>query len=124
MVKSLAVESGQQVVERARRWPPTHSANLWLMKDLPAGFNVGGGVNYVGDHYANLAIPQRRRPTTTLRCRRQLPHPALDLQLNWNNHRPQIFRRRHGSNANLNLPGAPCKCRADRALRLLMQMPG
>lgn len=108
MIKSVAVESGQPVEGKTATLTPTHSANLWLSKDLPAGFNVGGGVNYVGDRYANLGNTVTLPAYTTLDAAVRYRIRALDLQLNLNNLTDRrYFVAGHGSNTNLNLPGAP-----------------
>ena len=108
MVKSVAVESGQPVQGKTATLTPTHSANLWLSKDLPAGFNVGGGVNYVGDRFANLGNTVTLPAYTTLDAAVRYRIRALELQLNLNNLTDRrYFVAGHGSNANLNLPGAP-----------------
>lgn len=41
---------------------PAHSGSLWATQKLPDGFEVGGGVRYVGARYTNVANARRIDP--------------------------------------------------------------
>lgn len=90
----------------------THSANLWMTKALGGQFGAGAGVTGVGQRFANpgntVALPGYAT-ADAMAYYRQGP---IDLQLNLMN----LFVRRyivagHGSSPNLNLPGAPARCK-------------
>ena len=87
---------------------PKHSANVWLTKFLGNGYRAGAGVNYVDDRFANPGNTVTLPAYTTVDAMVGYKVAGLDLQLNVNN----LFDRKyiiagHGSNANLNMPGAP-----------------
>lgn len=113
ITSSLAVDSGQPVEGKRATLTPMHSANLWLTKVLGGGFGAGGGVNLVGDRYANAGNTVVLPGYSTVDLMGYYRIDKLLLQLNLSN----LFDRAytvagHGSNGNLNLPGAP------RALQL------
>ncbi|MEO5934352.1 MAG: TonB-dependent receptor [Duganella sp.] len=108
MNSSLARDDGQAVQEKRPTLTPKHSATLWVTKALARHFGMGGGVNYVGDRFAN---PDN---TVTLSCYVTVDTMAyyrqrgIDLPLSVMN----LFDRAyivagHGSSKNLHLPGAP-----------------
>lgn len=108
MVKSLAKDDGQFVQGKRPTLTPEHSANLWLTKALADNWGVGGGVNYVGDRYANPGNTVTLPGYTTADAMAYYRTRALDLQLNVTN----LFDRAyagagHGSSKHLILPGAP-----------------
>ncbi|WP_076592838.1 TonB-dependent receptor [Herminiimonas arsenitoxidans] len=87
---------------------PEHSANIWLTKALGNGFSAGGGVNYVGNRFADPSNTTTLPGYTTIDGMVAYRIKGFDLQLNVNN----IFDRKyivsgHGTSAYLNLPGAP-----------------
>ncbi|WP_041489972.1 TonB-dependent receptor [Burkholderia ambifaria] len=87
---------------------PRHSGNLWLTKNLGGGFGVGGGLNFVG---ARMADPQNTVTLpgyVTADMMAWYAHGPMSLQLNlYNLFNKGYIVSAHGSNANLNLPGAP-----------------
>ncbi|WP_374484520.1 TonB-dependent receptor [Zoogloea sp.] len=108
MVSSIATDAGQAVQGKRPTLTPEHSANLWLTKALGGGFGAGAGLNYVGDRFANPGNTVTLPSYTTVDAMAYYRVKGLDLQLNLTN----LFDRKyivagHGSNANLNLPGAP-----------------
>lgn len=108
MVQSVAVDSGQPVAGKRPTLTPTHSGNVWASKALGGGFGLGAGVNYVGDRFANPGNTVTLPAYTTVDTMAYYRRAAYDVQINLSN----LFDRRyivagHGSNANLNLPGAP-----------------
>ena len=64
---------------------PKSSASLWSMYDLTADWQVGGGLFYMGERYANnygtLTVPSYTRLDATVAYRQ----PAYDLRLNLKN---------------------------------------
>lgn len=108
VVSSVAVDSGQPVQGKRATLTPMHSANLWLTKTLGGGFGAGGGFNYVDDRFANAGNTVTLPRYVTVDAVAWYRVGGLDLQLNVYN----LFNREyivagHGSNGNLNLPGAP-----------------
>lgn len=108
VTQSVAVDSGQPVQGKRATLTPMHSANLWLTKALGGGFGAGGGFNYVGDRYANpgntVTLPEYVAFDAAVWYRAR----SFDLQLNiFNLLDRQYIVAGHGSNGNLNLPGAP-----------------
>ncbi len=108
MVASIARDDGQPVQGKRPTLTSKHSANLWLTKALGASWGVGGGVNYVGDRYANPGNTVTLPGYTTADAMAYYRTAALDLQLNVTN----LFDRAyagagHGSSKHLILPGAP-----------------
>lgn len=108
MIDSIAVDAGQPVLGKRPTLTPNHMANLWLTKNLGNGFGAGGGINYVGDRFANPGNTVTLEAYTTVDLMGYYRMKGYDVQLNLNN----VFNRKyivagHGSNANLNLPGAP-----------------
>ncbi|MGE8318537.1 MAG: TonB-dependent receptor [Comamonas sp.] len=108
MTSSPAVDAGQPVQGKRATLTPRHSANLWVTKALGNGFGVGGGINYVGDRFANPGNTVTLPGYTTVDAMAYYRMNGVDLQLAFKN----LFDRRyivagHGSSANLNLPGAP-----------------
>ncbi len=108
MISSVAVDAGQRVQGKQPTLTPRHSANLWLSKTLGHGFSLGGGLNYIGDRFANPGNTVTLPAYTTVDAMAAYRLGKLDVQVNLKN----LFDRSyivagHGSNANLNLPGAP-----------------
>ncbi|MBI2744067.1 MAG: TonB-dependent siderophore receptor [Burkholderiales bacterium] len=108
ITSSVAVDSGQPVEGKRATLTPMHSANLWLTKALGGGFGAGGGVNAVGDRYANAGNTVTLPGYATVDLMTYYRVKKIDVQLNLTN----LFDRAyiiagHGSNGNLNLPGAP-----------------
>lgn len=113
ITSSIAVDSGQPVQGKRATLTPMHSANLWLAKALGGGFGAGAGVNLVGDRYANAGNTVTLPGYTTVDLMAYYRVKGMDLQLNLSNLFDQAYIvAGHGSNGNLNLPGAP------RALQL------
>lgn len=108
MVSSVAVDAGQPVQGKRPTLTPRQSANLWLTKALGNGFGLGGGVNYVGERFANPGNTVTLPGYTTFDAMGYYRSKGFDVQLNLMN----LFDRNyivsgHGSSPNLNLPGAP-----------------
>ena len=53
MISSIGRDDGQAVLGKRPTLTPKHAANLWVSKALGGNFGAGGGVNYVGDRFAN-----------------------------------------------------------------------
>ena len=108
VTSSIAVDSGQPIQGKRPTLTPVQSANLWLTKSLGNGFGVGGGTNLVAQRFANPGNTVVLPGYATLDAMAYYRHGKIDLQLNALN----LFDRKyivagHGSNGNLNLPGAP-----------------
>lgn len=108
IIKSIGVDSGQPIQGKRATITPRHSGNLWITKGFADRFGFGAGANYVGDRFANpgntVTLPQYITADAMAWYR---AGPAR-LQVNAYN----LFNRRyivsgHGTNANLNVPGAP-----------------
>lgn len=108
IIKSIGIDSGEPIEGKRATITPKHSANLWVTKSFGERFGFGAGANYVGDRFAN--------PGNTV----TLPHYVTADAMAWYRLGParvqlnayNLFNRRyivsgHGTNANLNLPGAP-----------------
>lgn len=116
MISSVAIDAGQPVQGKRPTLTPRQSANFWLTKALGHGFGAGAGVNYVGERFANPGNTVTLPAYTTFDAMGYYRAKSVDVQLNVTN----LFDRKytvagHGSNGNLNLPGAP------RALQLTMR---
>ncbi|MDA8257735.1 MAG: TonB-dependent siderophore receptor [Betaproteobacteria bacterium] len=108
MVSSVAIDAGQPVQGKRPTLTPKQSANLWLTKSLGQGFGAGGGLNYVGERFANPGNTVTLPGYTTFDTMAYYRAKGFDVQLNLMN----LFDRKyiisaHGSSPNLNLPGAP-----------------
>ncbi len=108
ITQSVAVDSGQAVRGKRPTLTPGNTLNLWLAKSLPGGFLVGAGANYVDDRFANPGNTVTLPAHTTLDAVAAYRTKAYDLQLNlYNLTDRKYIVAGHGTNANLNLPGAP-----------------
>ncbi|KAA6129648.1 TonB-dependent receptor [Cupriavidus cauae] len=87
---------------------PRHSGNFWVTKELGHGFGIGGGLNLIG---ARMADPQNTVTLpgyVTADMMAWYRRGPVELQLNlYNLFDKGYIVSAHGSNANLNLPGAP-----------------
>lgn len=108
IIKSTGVDDGQPIQGKRATITPEHSANAWVTKSFDDRIGFGAGVNYVGSRFANpgntVILPHYITADAMLWYR---AGPIL-LQLNGYN----LFDREyivsgHGSNKNLNVPGAP-----------------
>ena len=108
VVNSVGIDAGQRIQGNRPTLTPVHSSSLWLSKAIGQGWRLGGGASFVGDRFAN--------PGNTVTLPRYAVFDAgafyrlkrLDVALNVKN----LFDRKfivagHGTNPNLNLPGAP-----------------
>ncbi|WP_343729181.1 TonB-dependent siderophore receptor [Duganella sp.] len=108
MIASVAKDDGQFVQGKRPTLTPKNSANLWLTKALAGHFGAGAGLNYVGDRFANpgntVVLPSYVTADAMVYYRDR----GLDLTLNLLNLADKAYTiAGHGSNKNLNLPGAP-----------------
>lgn len=108
MISSIARDDGQAVQGKQPTLTPKHSANIWLSKALPGHLGVGGGINYVGDRFANPGNTVTLPNYVTVDAMAYYRHRAIDLTLNLTNLLDRAYIvAGHGSSKNLNLPGAP-----------------
>lgn len=108
IVESIAVDTGQQVKGKRPTLTPSHSANLWVTRTFAGAFVAGAGLSYVDDRFANPGNTVTLPAYTTADAMIAYREKTWDLQFNLYN----VFDRKyivsgHGTNANLNLPGAP-----------------
>lgn len=108
ITKSVGVDSGQPIQGKRATITPKHSGNLWVTKRFGDRFGFGAGANYVGNRFAN--------PGNTVTLPSYFTADAMawyrvgDVRMQVNGY--NLFNRRyivsgHGTNANLNVPGAP-----------------
>ncbi|AVS94910.1 TonB-dependent siderophore receptor [Paracidovorax avenae] len=109
VTRSTATDAGQLVEGKRATLTPRNAFSAWITQQLGEAWSVGGGVNYVGDRFANLGNTVTLPSYVVVDAMAQYRiDRATTLQLNLRN----LFDRNyivsaHGSNANLNLPGAP-----------------
>ena len=108
MISAIARDDGQAVQGKRPTLTPKHSANLWVSKALTGHFGAGGGLNYVGDRFANPGNTVTLPSYVTVDAMAYYRHRGIDPTLNLLN----VFDRSYivagqGSNKKLNLPGAP-----------------
>ncbi|NHZ63212.1 TonB-dependent receptor [Massilia genomosp. 1] len=107
-VSSVAMDAGQPVQGKRPTLTPVHSGNVWLTKTLGNGFGVGGGVNAVGERFANPGNTVSLPGYATIDAMAYYRQGKVDIQVNAMNLADrQYIVAGHGSNGNLNLPGAP-----------------
>ncbi|MYM89564.1 TonB-dependent siderophore receptor [Rugamonas sp. FT82W] len=108
MLASIAKDDGQLVQGKRPTLTSKHSANLWVSKSLAGHFGVGGGLNYVGDRFANPGNTVVLPSFVTADAMAYYRDRGIDLTLNVMNLLDKAYIvAGHGSNKNLNLPGAP-----------------
>ncbi|HEY8592542.1 MAG TPA: TonB-dependent siderophore receptor [Sphingomicrobium sp.] len=108
VIKSIGVDSGQPIEGKRATITPKHSANLWLTKSFGDRYGFGFGGNYVGERFANPGNTVRLPSYFTADAMAWTRVGPARLQLNATN----LLNRRyivsgHGTNGNLNVPGAP-----------------
>ncbi len=109
VTESTTTDAGQPVQGKRATITPRNALSAWVTQALGADWSVGGGVNYVGARFANPGNTVTLPGYTVVDAMAQYRiGRATTLQLNLRN----LFDRRyivsaHGSNPNLNLPGAP-----------------
>ncbi|SPA45575.1 TonB-dependent receptor [Cupriavidus taiwanensis] len=87
---------------------PRHSGNLWVTKDLGHGFGVGLGANLVGARYADPLNTVTLPGYVTADAMAWYRRGAFEAQLNvYNLFDKGYIVSAHGTNPNLNMPGAP-----------------
>ncbi|MYM33977.1 TonB-dependent siderophore receptor [Duganella sp. FT94W] len=85
-----------------------NSGNLWLTKALSAGWRVGGGVNAVGNRFANPGNTVTLPGYVTADAMLAYQATKYEVQLNLNNLGDTGYIiSGHGSSPNLSQPGAP-----------------
>ena len=85
-----------------------NTGNLWLTKDLGAGFKAGGGANAVGSRYANPGNTVLLPGYVTADAMLAYHTAKYDVQLNlYNVSDTRYIVSGHGTSPNLSLPGAP-----------------
>ncbi|MDP1908312.1 MAG: TonB-dependent receptor, partial [Hyphomicrobium sp.] len=108
VVNSVGIDSGQPIQGKRPTLTPGHSGSLWLSKAVGGGWRLGGGASFVGNRFANPGNTVTLPRYTVFDAGAFYRVKGLDLGLNVKN----LFDRKfivagHGTNANLNLPGAP-----------------
>ncbi|MFJ4289338.1 TonB-dependent receptor [Cupriavidus sp. NPDC089707] len=108
VTNSTQIESGQPVQGKRATLTPMHSGNVWLTKDLGHGFGVGAGLNLVGKRFANPGNTVTLPGYVTADAMAWYRRGAFEAQLNvYNLFDKGYIVSAHGTNPNLNMPGAP-----------------
>lgn len=107
-VSSVGIDSGQPIQGKRPTLTPGHSGSLWLSKAVGEGWRLGGGASFVGDRFANPGNTVTLPRYTVFDAGAFYRVKEFELALNVKN----LFDRKfivagHGTNPNLNLPGAP-----------------
>lgn len=105
---SVALDAGRPIQGKRATLTPRHSGNVWATRAFAEHWQLGGGLNLVGARQANPGNTVTLPGYVTADLMAQYHTGPISLQLNLTN----LFDTRyivsgHGSNANLNLPGAP-----------------
>jgi catecholate siderophore receptor len=105
---SIALDAGRPIQGKLATLTPRHSGNLWATRSFAEHWQLGGGLNLVGARQANPGNTVTLPGYVTADLMAQYQTGPISLQLNLTN----LFDTRyivsgHGSNPNLNLPGAP-----------------
>lgn len=118
IVRSNTVSGGVPLEGKRASLTPGHSGNLWLLHDLGGGFNIGGGVNYVGNRYAAPDNTVSLGSYVTADAALLYKSASYDLALNVKNLADKkYYVSAHGDANNLNLPGAPRSIEATLRMR-------
>ncbi|AMR79813.1 TonB-dependent receptor [Cupriavidus nantongensis] len=108
VTSSTQIDAGQPVQGKRATITPMHSGNVWLTKDLGHGFGVGAGLNLVGKRFANPGNTVTLPGYVTADAMAWYRRGAFEAQLNvYNLFDKGYIVSAHGTNANLNMPGAP-----------------
>ncbi|WP_373378530.1 TonB-dependent receptor [Cupriavidus nantongensis] len=108
VINSTQIDAGQPVQGKRATITPMHSGNVWLTKDLGHGFGVGAGLNLVGKRFANPGNTVTLPGYVTADAMAWYRRGAFEAQLNvYNLFDKGYIVSAHGTNANLNMPGAP-----------------
>ncbi|SOY50543.1 TonB-dependent receptor [Cupriavidus taiwanensis] len=108
VTNSTQIDAGQPVQGKRATITPMHSGNVWLTKDLGHGFGVGAGLNLVGKRFANPGNTVTLPGYVTADAMAWYRRGAFEAQLNvYNLFDKGYIVSAHGTNPNLNMPGAP-----------------
>ncbi|WP_454743433.1 TonB-dependent receptor [Cupriavidus necator] len=108
VINSSQIDAGQPVQGKRATLTPMHSGNVWLTKDLGHGFGIGAGLNLVGKRFANPGNTVTLPGYVTADAMAWYRRGAFEAQLNvYNLFDKGYIVSAHGTNANLNMPGAP-----------------
>ena len=117
VIRSVARDANQPVQGKRATLTPEHSANLWITKDFGERFGLGGGVSYVDDRFANPGNTVVLPSYATVDLMAWTRTGPVTWQLNVYNVTDEGYTvSGHGTNPNLNIPGAP------RSAMLTMRM--
>ena len=96
------------LIGRRATLTPLNSANLFLTKTIATRYGLGGGVNYVGDRWADPANTTVLPSYVTFDALAWAQVGPVRLQLNaYNITNKRYIIAGHGTSPILNLPGAP-----------------
>lgn len=108
ITESIAVQNGVNLEGNRAALTPKHSANVWLMRELGRGFNLGGGLRYVGDRFTSQDNLVTLDSYLTVDAALIYKAKSYDLALNVKNLADEeYFVSGHGFSNNINAPGAP-----------------
>lgn len=105
---SIATDAGRPVQGKRATLTPRHSGNVWATRTIAPHWTFGGGLNLVGARQANPGNTVTLPGYVTADAMARYEDGPVSVQLNLTNlFDAKYIVSAHGSNANLNLPGAP-----------------
>lgn len=115
---SVAVQNGVALKGNRAGLTPRNSANLWVMYQLNEGWNLGGGLNYVGDRYTSADNLVTLDSYVTADAAAMYRSKGYDLALNLKNLTDkEYYASGHGTSNLLNGPGAPRRAEVTLTMR-------
>jgi catecholate siderophore receptor len=104
----VTASSRPELADKGATITPRHAANGFLTKTFAQRIGLGGGVNYVGNRWADPANTTVLPHYVTLDAVAWVVAGPVRLQLNgYNLANTRYIVAGHGTSALLNLPGAP-----------------
>lgn len=118
ITESVAVQSGVPLQGNRAALTPKNSANLWVMYQLNEGWNLGGGLNYVGNRYASNDNLVALGSYMTADAAAIYRSKRYDLAFNLKNITDkEYYASGHGFVNFLNAPGAPRRAEVTLTMR-------
>lgn len=115
---SVAVQNGVALRGNNAALTPKNSANLWLMYQLNDGWNLGGGLNYVGNRYTSADNLVTLDSYVTADAVAMYRSKRYDLAFNLKNITDkEYYASGHGTSNLLNGPGAPRRAEVTLTMR-------
>lgn len=115
---SVAVQNGVPLQGNRAALTPKNSANLWLMYQYDEHWNLGGGLNYVGNRYASNDNLVALGSYLTADAAAIYRSKRYDLAFNLKNLTDKAYYASgHGTSNLLNAPGAPRRAEVTLTMR-------